>query len=69
MKPEQNRSAPDFNHYEGLPPLAGLTTFKEAEKVGYGVDDNVRYLKRYHYCLKRFHQILISRISATPLCG
>src|SRR5262249_55230693 len=47
--------------------LAGLCTVEEAAKPGLSVEECVRRLKRFHYCFKRLHQILIARITAEPI--
>ena len=39
----------------------------DAMKPGLSVDECVRRLKRYHYALKRLHQIFIARITAEPI--
>jgi hypothetical protein len=44
--------------------LAGVCTFDEAERVGYGVEEAVAYLKRFHWATRRTWHILISRIAA-----
>lgn len=56
-----------LNSYLDLPPLAGVCAFEEATRVGYGVEENVALLKRYHFALKRVWKILISRINNTPI--
>ena len=50
-----------------LPPLAGLCTFDEAQRPGLSVEECVHRLKRYHYSLKRLHQIFNNRISSEPV--
>jgi hypothetical protein len=50
----------------GVPELAGIASYKEATKIGYSVDDNVRRLLRYHWVEKRLAEILIARIPETP---
>ena len=50
-----------------LPPLAGLTDFESARRPGLSVEESVRRLKRFHYALRRLHEILISRITAEPI--
>jgi hypothetical protein len=56
-----------YTSYKGLPQLAGLCTVEDAAKPGLGVEECVRRLKRFHYCFKRLHQILTSRITAEPI--
>ena len=50
-----------------LPPLAGICTFKEAQRTGFSVKECVRRLKQYHYWLKRMHQVFNDRIPSEPL--
>jgi hypothetical protein len=50
----------------GVPELAGIASYKEAARIGYSVDENVRRLLRYHWVEKRLAQILIARIPETP---
>ena len=50
-----------------LPPLAGLCTFDEAQRPGLPVEECVRRLKRYHYSLKRLHQVFNNRIPSEPV--
>ncbi len=53
--------------YRGLPPLAGWCTFEQASGPGLSVDVCVERLRRYHYTLRRLHQILTARITAEPI--
>jgi len=50
-----------------LPPLAGLCTFDEAQRPGLPVEECVHRLKRYHYSLKRLHQVFNNRIPSEPV--
>jgi hypothetical protein len=56
-----------YQPLHGLPALAGLTTFAEAQKPGLSVEECVRRLKRYHYALRRLHEIFIARLIAEPI--
>ena len=49
------------------PPLAGVCDFTEAQRPGLSVEECVRRLKRYHYALKRSHQIFNNRIPSEPV--
>jgi len=40
---------------------------KEAMKPGMSVEECVRRLKRYHYAIKRLHQVFTARITAEPV--
>jgi hypothetical protein len=56
-----------YQPYRGLPPLAGLCSLEEAARPGLLVEECVRRLKRFHYALKRLHQILTARLTAEPV--
>src|SRR3954451_18904608 len=56
-----------YRSYKGLPPLAGLATFEEAQKPGLSVEECVRRLKRHHYAFRRLHEIFLSRLTAEPI--
>ncbi|MHC5539163.1 hypothetical protein ACYOEI_13175 [Singulisphaera rosea] len=62
-----SRNAADYQTYRGLPSLAGLATVAEAARPGLGVEDCVSRLKRFHYALRRLHEILTARITAEPI--
>jgi hypothetical protein len=53
--------------YKNLPALAGLCSMEEAMKPGLSVGACVARLKRYHYLLKRLHQIFNNRLTAEPV--
>jgi len=50
-----------------IPPLAGVSNFKEAQRTGLSVEKCVNRLKRYHYVLKRSHQIFNNRIPSEQI--
>jgi hypothetical protein len=50
----------------GVPELAGIASYKEATRIGYSVDENVRRLLRYHWVERRLAEILVARIPETP---
>ena len=50
----------------GIPELAGLATWREAARVGYGVDENVRRLLRFQWAEKRLMEIAVAHLPATP---
>jgi hypothetical protein len=56
-----------INNFRGVPPLTGICSFAESERVGYGVEEAVVYLKRFHWAMRRAWHILISRIAAEPV--
>jgi hypothetical protein len=56
-----------YQSYRDLPPLAGICSMQDAMKPGLSVEECVRRLKRYHFALKRLHQILTARITSEPI--
>ena len=56
-----------YRSYKNLPALAGLCSMEEATKPGLSVEACVGRLKRYHYLLKRLHQIFNNRLTAEPV--
>ena len=56
-----------YRSLHGAPPLAGVCDFTEAQRPGLSVEECVRRLKRYHYALKRSHQIFNNRIPSEPV--
>jgi len=50
----------------GIPPLAGLATYEEAAKPGYGVDENVELMRRYNYVESQLYKISAAFINPTP---
>jgi hypothetical protein len=67
MKNNQPSHNDSINCFRGFPPLAGLCSFAESERVGYSVEEAVAYLKRFHWAMRRTWHILISRIAAEPV--
>lgn len=57
----------EYRSYRGLPAVAGICSIAEAAKPGLSVDQCVTRLKRYHYALKRLHQIFTARLTAEPV--
>ena len=56
-----------YRSLHDLPPLAGVCDFKDAQRPGLSVEECVHRLKRYHYALKRAHQIFNNRIPSEPI--
>ncbi len=50
----------------GIPPLAGLATYAEAARPGYGVDDNVDLMRRYNYVESRLYEAGAAFMNPTP---
>jgi hypothetical protein len=56
-----------YQTYRNLPPLAGLCSMEEAQRIGLAVEECVRRLKRFHYAFRRLHEIFTARITAEPI--
>ena len=67
MKTKHSSAIDSLNNFHGFPPLAGVCSFTEAERVGYSVEVAVGYLKRFHWAMRRTWHILVSRITAEPV--
>jgi hypothetical protein len=50
----------------GVPPLAGICTYDEAARIGFGVDENVARLKRFNWVEQRLTDLALTRLNATP---
>ena len=57
----------NYQPYRNLPALAGVASFADAMRSGLSVEACVGRLKRYHYTLKRLHEIFIARLTAEPI--
>jgi hypothetical protein len=57
----------------GVPELAGLTTYADAARIGYPIEENVRRLLRYQWTERRLMTDLLSHLTAEPVwevkCG
>lgn len=49
-----------------LPPLAGICTYAESARKGYGVEENVQRLLRYAWIEKRLMEIELAWLASTP---
>ncbi|MDX2226017.1 MAG: hypothetical protein SFY92_02790 [Verrucomicrobiae bacterium] len=56
-----------YQSYKGLPFVAGIAKFEHAMSPGMSVEECVLRLKRFHYTLKRVHEIMTARITAEPI--
>lgn len=63
----QSSSAPKYQTYKNLPPLAGLGSFEQAALPGLAVEQCVSRLKRFHYTFWRLHQIFLAHLAAEPV--
>jgi hypothetical protein len=50
----------------GIPPLAGLTTYERAAQPGYGVDQNVDLMRRYNFVETRLYEMCAAFMNPTP---
>lgn len=57
----------NYPEYRGIPHIAGIGLMTDAMRPGLSVEDVVRRLKRFHYSLKRLHEIMTARITAEPI--
>ena len=53
--------------FDAIPELAGISTYEDAARVGYSVDDNVARLLRYHWAERRLMALLIAHLTAEPV--
>ncbi len=63
----KGKGSPAGESYRGIPPVAGLCSFAGAARDGLSVEACVQRLKRYHYALRRLHEIFTARITAEPI--
>lgn len=50
----------------GIPPLAGLATYEEASRPGFGVDENVELMRRFNYVEARLFEVSAAFMNPTP---
>jgi len=50
-----------------IPELAGIASYRDAARVGYSVDDNVRRLVRFHWMERRLMAIMVAHITGEPV--
>lgn len=56
-----------YRQFRDLPPLAGIAAFPDAISKGLSLDACVARLKRFHYALKRLHEIFNDHITSEPV--
>jgi hypothetical protein len=56
-----------YRSYRNLPSLAGVASMEDAMKTGLSIGECVTRIKRYHYLLKRLHQIFNNRLTSEPI--
>lgn len=50
----------------GIPPLAGIASYEDAAKPGYGVEENVALIRRYNYVKRRLMEIASAHVASVP---
>lgn len=50
----------------GIPELAGICTYAEVDRPGFGVEENVARLKRYNWVETRLADLILTQLTATP---
>jgi hypothetical protein len=65
--PHPHPSPVPYRSYRDLPSLAGLSSFRQAQKPGLSVEECVDRLKRYHWAFKRLHEVFIARLTGEPI--
>ena len=55
------------HRYDRIPELAGVATYRDAARIGYSVDENVRRLLRLHWVERRLMALLIARLTGEPV--
>jgi hypothetical protein len=50
----------------GVPELAGVCTYAQAAREGFGVEENVALLKRFIWVEQRLNDLLLTKLTATP---
>jgi bacterioferritin (cytochrome b1) len=49
-----------------IPELAGISTYADAARIGFSVDENVRRLLRLHWAERQVMRTLVAHITSTP---
>ncbi len=50
----------------GIPELAGISTYREATRIGLSVEENVRRLLRFYWIERRLMEIALAHLPSTP---
>lgn len=50
----------------GVPELAGICSYAEVSRPGFGVEENVARLKRYNWVETRLTDLVLTQVTATP---
>lgn len=50
----------------GIPELAGVCSYEQADRSGFGVEENVALLKRYNWVETRLTDLMLTQVTATP---
>ncbi|HET9512583.1 MAG TPA: hypothetical protein VFO95_01545 [Gemmatimonadales bacterium] len=51
----------------GIPELAGVGSYRDAARIGYSVDENVRRLLRYQWTARRLMSVMLSHLPSEPV--
>jgi hypothetical protein len=51
---------------QAFPELAGVSTYADAARIGFSVDENVRRLLRFHWVERRLMAILVAHLTSEP---
>lgn len=64
----RNGSTPNGHRHPslGIPELAGVCRYRDVDRAGYGVEQNVALLKRYNWVETRLTDILLAHVTSTP---
>nr|MDP9178562.1 hypothetical protein [Gemmatimonadota bacterium] len=54
------------NRSHGIPELAGISTYADAARIGFSVEENVRRLLRLHWAERKVMRALVAHITSTP---
>jgi len=54
------------NRSDGIPELAGVSTYADAARIGFSVEENVRRLLRLHWAERKVMRTLVAHITSTP---
>jgi hypothetical protein len=62
----KSKIAPPVHPRLGIPELGGICRYEEVGKPGFGVEENVRLLKRYNWVETRLTDLFLTQLTATP---
>lgn len=56
-----------MHRFDAIPELAGLSSYGDATRIGWSVDDNVKRLLRLHWTERRLMSAMVARITSEPV--